>query len=205
MNTNKWGEWKRQYSSCGTSLPIKGWCLPLKRIKRREDRWSLWSLTCHLIRVTFTILRFILKCIPRSFAFERQSIATVRTSWVRGLDNKRTINKGRQTLAKLAAIEAIRERARIDDGTLVERMITVTSMRIKSLSEISNLDRQSIIYQCDVSRLYRNNGRNLPRDYVSKLNRYSVTRLERRSCNSVSLLLFVIKLSTEIITLFEMI
>jgi len=29
-------------------------------------------------------------------------------------------------------------------------MITATSARIKSLSGISNLDRRSIIYQCDV-------------------------------------------------------
>lgn len=119
------------------------------------------------------------KRIPRSLGpAGRQSVATVRTSWVRGLDNKTTIDKGRQTLARLAAIEAIRERARIDGGVLVERMIAATSARIKSLSEISNLDRQSIIYQCDVSRLYRNNGyRNLLRDYVPKLNCYSERRV----------------------------
>lgn len=109
-------------------------------------------------RVTFAMSRDSFSTIfrVRSRSTERPTkhrySSNVMSSRV--LDNKRTIDKGRQTLASLAAIEAIRERARIDGGALVERMIMATSVRIKSLSEISNLDRQSIIYQCDVSRLY---------------------------------------------------
>lgn len=78
------------------------------------------SLTCHLVTSPLPCRDSFFKCIPRSLALGRQSIATVRTSWVRGLDNKRTIDKGRQTLreARGDVIEAVRERARIDGGVL---------------------------------------------------------------------------------------
>lgn len=158
---------ERQYPGCGTS--IEGWCRRIKGGNR--------SLTCHLVRVTFAMPRLILQTLFRvrsrtgrtadkaSLQFERHEFA----GWI---IRRRSTKAGKHSRVSRRSRPSV-SRARIDGGVLVERMIAATSARIKSLSEISNLDRQSIIYQCDVSRLYRNNGyRNLLRDYVPELNCY---------------------------------